>query len=133
MPFQDPLVHEDGAWQGQPPSFTVADRLGFLLVLDVAATTGEVTVVSGGGWGGLGAGSLKTGGYDTVQQPVNGGMEMYSPTDSAAEQETPQQVYPLLTLRLGHNRLLIESPADAGTTSMGHCWEYLQVLVFRNG
>ena len=43
----------DGARRGRPQSFTVADLLGFLLVLDVAATTGEVMAVLGGrrAWG----------------------------------------------------------------------------------
>ena len=69
----------DGARRGRPPSFMVADRLGFLPMLEVAATTGEVTAVLGGGRGGLGARSLKTGGYDAVQQRVNGGIEINIP------------------------------------------------------
>ena len=43
----------DGAQRGRLQSFMVADLLGFLPVLDVAATTGEVTAVLGGrrAWG----------------------------------------------------------------------------------
>ena len=48
----DPLAH---GGRGRPQSFTVADRLGFLPVLGVAATTGEVTAVLGGrrAWGAI--------------------------------------------------------------------------------
>lgn len=41
----------EGARRGLPPSVTVADRLGFLPIVDAVGMTGEVAAVLGGGAG----------------------------------------------------------------------------------